>query len=355
MQLLNKDKIERDLPIEGCDNSERMEPLKFGEPTGCKTLVTGATGLLGQHIVQQLLVKGHIVRALVRSASQQSHFPANVQVIVGDIRNAKDVDIAVAGCRYVIHACSTHVYNLPAEEMWDVNIKGTQNVCDAVENNKCDKLVFTSTVSTLRAPEAPMTLDVNMSPRQRNSMNKKVAEQVVLARCNSGLPGVIVNPPFFIGPYDYSPSPFRLWIPLAIISPVRFVPGGGFNVIGASDVARAHIWALENGKVGERHPVVGENISLQEFVSIVNLATGRPLVPAVISDGVLHWVARGRVFDGYVAKVLTRSNYVESESCYPPDSQSLREVVNTTVRWFRAGSPLINSRALLRYIWDKYV
>src|ERR1017187_2491900 len=91
-------------------------------PRAGETLLTGATGLLGQHLVHQLSSRGYSVRALVRSVEQRALFPESVEVIVGDIRNPKDVDHAVAGCRYVIHTCSTHVYNLPADVMWAVNV-----------------------------------------------------------------------------------------------------------------------------------------------------------------------------------------------------------------------------------------
>ncbi len=182
-----------------------------------------------------------------------------------------------------------------------------------------------------------------------------MAEELILSRVSRGLPAVVVNPSFFVGPFDHSPSPFRLWVPLAIIRPVGFVPTGGFNVVGAFDVARAHVWALEQGKSGERYPVVGENISLRDYVSIVNQATGRALVPKLISQHVLRCVARGRVFDGYVAALLSRPNYVDVTSSHPTPSQPLVDVVKETVCWFRSYSPLVRYPALLQYVWNHYV
>jgi dihydroflavonol-4-reductase len=178
---------------------------------------------------------------------------------------------------------------------------------------------------------------------------------MVLSRVSRGLPAVIVNPSFFIGPFDHSPSPFRLWVPLAIIRPVGFVPLGGFNVLGACDVARAHVWALEHGKTGERYPVVGENISLQDYVSMVNYAVGLPKVPKLISQQALRCVAHGRVFDPYVAAMLCRSNYVDVPSCDSTPRRPLADVVDETVRWFKSHSPLVRCRALLQYVWNHYV
>ena len=292
---------------------------------------------------------------LVRSVEQKRFFPDDIEVVTGDIRNVEEVDAAVCGCRYVIHACSTHVYNLPPEQMWAVNVDGTRHICDSVERHRCEKMIFTSTVSALRAEVSTTTPDPRLPARQRNSLNKQIAEKLVLSRVTHGLPAVVVSPSFFIGPFDYSPSPFRLWVPLALIQPVGFVPPGGFNVLGAFDVARAHVWALENGKSGERYPVVGDNVSLQDYVSLVNKAVGRSKVPKLIPQWALHYLAHGRVFDSYVAAMLCRHNYVNVTSYNGPPSQSLVDVVNETVCWFKNHSPLVHYQALLEYIWNHYV
>jgi dihydroflavonol-4-reductase len=255
----------------------------------------------------------------------------------------------------VFHACSTHVYNLPAEEMWAVNVEGTRHVCDAVKRHRCERLIFTSTVSALKTRENEIKYDPAMSPRQRNSINKQIAESLVLSRLCDGLPAVVVNPAFFVGPFDHSPSPFRLWVPLAIIRPVEFVPPGGFNVLSAFDVARAHVAALEEGQIGERYPVVGQNVSMQEYVAVVNRASGHARIPKLIPRSVFRWVARGRVFDEYAAALLCRMNSIDVHSCHSAQQQSLAEMVDETVRWFRDYSPLVRPRALLRYVWKRYV
>ncbi len=279
-----------------------------------RTLVTGATGLLGRHLVYQLRERGYLVRVFVRAAKQRAFFSEGVEVVTGDIRTAEDVDAAVLGCRYVIHACSTHVYNLPAEEMWAVNVEGTRHVCNAVERHQCEKLVFTSTVSALKAQEPATKPDPGLPARQRNSVNKQIAEELILSRVSRGLPAVVVNPSFFVGPFDHSPSPFRLWVPLAIIRPVGFVPTGGFNVVSAFDVARA-----------------------------------------LISQRALRCIAHGRVFDAYAAALLCRPNYIDVTSSYPTSSQPLVDVVNETVCWFKTHSPLVHYQALLQYVWNHYV
>ena len=318
-----------------------------------RILVTGARGLLGQHLVRQLLGRGYQVRALVRPIPQKDSLPSEVELVYGDICNPADVSAAVSGCRYVFHACCTHVYNLSPPAVWAINVDGTRHVCDAVKTNGCERLVFTSTISTLKRVPGSFTKDSPMPARKRNTVTKQIAEDLVLDCIREGLPAVVVNPSYFVGPFDYRPSPFRLWFPLAIMSRVRLVPSGGFNVVGAADVAAAHLWALEHGAVGSRYPISGENISLAEFVSAVNMAAGRPRAPKTVPDGILRLVAHGCVFDSYVAGMLTRLNYVDAVS--PVPQHLLEQVIAETVRWFADYSPLVHTQAFVRYVWQRYI
>jgi dihydroflavonol-4-reductase len=329
------------------------DELSLSSRNSDRVLVTGATGLLGQHLVRQLLSRGYRLRALVRTLQQNRLLPADVELVYGDIRNPAAVAAAVAGCRYVFHACCTHVYNLSPQEVWAVNVDGTRHVCDAVKSNGCEKLIFTSTASTLKRVPGPHTPGAVIPARQRNTVTKQVAEDLVLDYVREGLPAVIVNPTFFVGSFDYHPSPFRLWFPLAIISRVRLVPGGGFNVVGTADVASAHLWALDHGSLGERYLMSGENISLAKFVAGINMAVGRPGLPKTIPDWFLRLMAHGYVFDSYVAGMLSRLNYVDEVS--PVPKRSLDQVIHETVQWFSHYSPLVHTRALVRYVRQRYV
>lgn len=331
---------------------ERLSRSSQGAPSADRVLVTGASGLLGQHLVRQLRARGFVVRAFLRAIHRQTSLPGDVEYVCGDIRNPTDVRAAVTGCRYVFHACCTHVYNLSPQEVWAVNVDGTRNVCTAVRTTGCERFIFTSTISTFKRLPGAFTPRSAMPARQRNTVTKQVAEDLVLACVQDGLPAVIVNPAFFIGPFDYQPSPFRLWFPLAIICRIRIAPRGGFNVVGASDVAAAHLWALDHGAIGARYPIAGENITLAKFISLINKALGRPGNPRTLPDGILRFLARGRVFDSYVAGMLSRLNYIEAVS--PVAQQPLEQVIEETTRWFSDSSPLVDARALLRYVWQRY-
>lgn len=320
-----------------------------------KVLITGATGLLGQHIVRKLLDRGSTVRAFVRNDNQRSLLPEGVELFVGDIRDENSVCNAVKGCDSVIHGCSTHEYGLPYETFHAVNVIGAKNICNAVVRSQCKRLVFTSTVSTLHSQPQTADLISSLPPRKRMSLTKRVAEEDVLVRSRKGLPAIIINPSYFIGPYDYHPSPFRLWVPLAIKRPVRFAPQGGFNVVSVRDVSDAHVWALENGRIGERYPVVGHNLPLIEYVSMINNAAGHPLTPTEVSPGLLRRIAFGKVFDEYVAELISRKHFTAISNYLGNTPERLEKTIDETVAWFAHHSTLTNIWPLARYVWNRYI
>ena len=307
--------------------------------------------------MRELLRSGKSVRAFVRRSSDQAYLPSGADLAIGEITNFSEVRAAMKGCASVIHACSTHVYNLPPQTFWEINVGGTRNVCDAATQLGCARVVLTSTISTFApASGSKITSPPAETPaRKLMSIAKQAAEREVLERIQHGLPATIINPPYFIGPYDFSPSPFRLWAPLAVLMPIRLVPGGGFNMMSARDVARAHVWALDHGAVGTRYPLVGRNIDLVNYATMLNHAAGRDVVPHKIPRTLLRLIAAGKVFDKYVVNMITRPNYFSMKDSVPVERELLDMVISRTVRWYRDNKHLTTLRSLVNYVWSRYI
>lgn len=72
-----------------------------------KVLVTGATGLLGSHIVERLVAQGYQVRALARKTSDIGHLRSTgVEIVFGDIENRNSLPPALKGIKVVFHAAA---------------------------------------------------------------------------------------------------------------------------------------------------------------------------------------------------------------------------------------------------------
>jgi dihydroflavonol-4-reductase len=134
-----------------------------------------------------------------------------------------------------------------------------------------EKVVYTSTVGAIGmrkdgAPadeDTPVKLDDMIGHYKRS---KFMAEQVAREFAASGLPVYIVNPTTPVGPGDLKPTPTGKIILEFIKGHMPAYVDTGLNIVGVEDVARGHLLAETNGRVGERYILGGENWSLEEIL-----------------------------------------------------------------------------------------
>ncbi len=146
-------------------------------------LVVGATGSIGEHVVDVALEHGHAVRALVRDADSARRFPADVEVVVGDLTHPETLGAAVEGVDAVIF---THGSNGSKAAMEAVDYGGVRNVLAALESRKVRIALMTAIGVTNR------TGSYNRSTEAHDW--KRRSERLVRA---SGVPYTIVRPGWF--------------------------------------------------------------------------------------------------------------------------------------------------------------
>jgi nucleoside-diphosphate-sugar epimerase len=127
-------------------------------------LVTGGSGFVACHLVQQLLQDGNVVHATVRSLANESklrplkqlqqQYPGQLQLFEADLLTPGSFDTAMEGCSVVHHVASPFL--LPEKikdgqrQMLEPALRGTQNVLASVEKAKSvDRVVMTSTVGAI--------------------------------------------------------------------------------------------------------------------------------------------------------------------------------------------------------------
>lgn len=176
-----------------------------------KVLVTGADGFIGSHLVQALTKRGQSVRAFVMYNSFGSRgwldtFDiGDVEVVAGDIRDARSVREAVRGCSVIMHLASLiaipYSYQCP-ESYLDTNIRGTLNVLQAVRDLGADVLVHTSTSEVYgTARFVPITEEHPLQGQSPYSASKIAADQMATAfHASFGVPIVTIRPFNTFGP-----------------------------------------------------------------------------------------------------------------------------------------------------------
>ena len=249
-----------------------------------RVLVTGATGFIGGHVARALLERGYGVRALVRSDSSLGWSRPEMESVEGDVRNRASVAAALQGCDSVIHAAALYTFWAPKPGlMYEVNVRGTRNVLEEAHRAGVERIVYTSTVSTLKhrgggtlADESEDAEPADLVGHYKRS--KFQAEMEARRLTEQGAPIVIVNPTAPVGPADVKPTPTGQVIVDFLRRAIPAFVDTGLNLVDVADVAEGHVLALERGVVGERYLLGSQegNLTLREILQMLAGITGLP-------------------------------------------------------------------------------
>jgi nucleoside-diphosphate-sugar epimerase len=173
-------------------------------------LVTGATGLLGSHIVEQLRKRNLPVRVLVRPGSDLAWLRTqNVEFAEGDITDRASLERACAGCDVVYHSAAKVGDWGPWEDFQRITIDGTQNVIDACAAANVRRLVHISSVSTYGYYTDPITVDETHALGYKlykwafYSRSKIIAEELCWQAYKAGkLELTVIRPAWIYGERD---------------------------------------------------------------------------------------------------------------------------------------------------------
>ena len=213
-----------------------------------KYLVTGATGLLGNNIVRQLLAGGQSVRVLSRPTSDPRPLAGlDVERTTGDVCDAASVNSAARGIDVVIH-CAGHVHIgwSQKEQHEAVNVGGTRNIAAGALAAGA-RLVHVSSVNALglgmlAEPAGEDNPLPGITPCHY-PVTKRQGDEVVLEAVSRGLKAAIVHPGFMLGPWDWKPSSGRMLLEVARFVPLA--PVGAHSLCDVRDVAAGAIAAAE--------------------------------------------------------------------------------------------------------------
>lgn len=248
-------------------------------------LLLGGNGLLGHNVLNQLLLQGHEVHALLRNpaALHINTFPNNhrVEIFQGSLLNDDDLDRAAQGCDGIINCAGvTDMSLLSYADYLPVNRDLCGRLLKVMEHHGINRLVHTSTANTIGygSQENMAAEDSPMQPPFSSSFyaQSKREGEVLLQEGDRQHPDwhiIIVNPGFMIGAFDTKPSSGTLLL-AGYRKPIMVAPKGGKSFVHVADAAVAIVNALSLGESGSRYLLTGENLSLREFYRIQKQVMG---------------------------------------------------------------------------------
>lgn len=247
------------------------------------TLVTGATGFVGAAVLRRLVEAGHKVRVLVRPTSDRLNLSnVDCETVTGDLTEPESLKRAVRKCEAVFHVASDYRIWVPdREKMNRVNVQGTVDLILAAAAADVSRIVYTSSVATLRSGDNGSPADEESQAELSEMIgaykqSKFLAEREVKRLvADGGIPVIIVKPTAPFGPGDVKPTPTGRIVVEAASGRMPAYVNTGLNVVHVDDVADGHLRAYAKGTTGESYILGGENRTLQWILETVATLTGQ--------------------------------------------------------------------------------
>jgi nucleoside-diphosphate-sugar epimerase len=288
-----------------------------------RALVTGATGLIGSHIVERLLGDGWSVRALVRSPSKDDE-SLGADIVRGDVLDRDDFVRFAAGCDAIFHTAAAITTAGGWEVFRHLNVDGTANAIAAAESSGARLLQLSSVAvygpsGRYSGPGKKTSEDTVLGPlpeRAYYARSKRESEQMVLAAHAAGrIWATAVRPNVVYGRRD------RQFVPrIAKLLRRGIVPliGGGrttFSVTHAANVADGAVRAVASDIAGGRAYNLANDfeVTVRRFFELAGEGLGTRVrfipVPLPVAKGVFKFVkSTSRILTGGQFNVISNAS-----------------------------------------------
>jgi nucleoside-diphosphate-sugar epimerase len=271
------------------------------------TLVTGAAGFIGRHLVEQLAAHGARVRATDLPRSDASYFESlGVEFAGTDLTKPETLPALFDGpVDRVIHLGAICNFSTPYKKLHPVNVLGVSEITRLALDAGVKSYVHVGSTSVYGPYRGtPFTEDAHRNPQDAYGRSKRDGEDVVWQRISEGLPAVITRPCTVYGPGCTDGAGKAFSRPTSITA----IPGNGRQLLSnvrVEDVAAAvvHLSHLDEaaGKAfniaDDSHPTVEEALAIAARTFGAN-PPSRHLSLAIVK-------AFARV-DGFISKMKGR-------------------------------------------------
>lgn len=256
-------------------------------------LVTGATGLVGGHLIWHLLQQNEVITAIRRQHSNLESLRSvfgfytdnpesylnRIIWKVADMNDFESLKNALTGIELVYHCAAMVSLGNTGNEMIDVNVNGTKMIVDLCLELNIKKLCFVSSIAACgQLPgKNPVNEETPFYPenvRSNYARSKYLSEQEVWRGISKGLNAVIVNPGVILGYSGNDSGSAKLFS--LVKKGLIFYTNGGTGYVDVQDVVKIMIALTESSISSERYILVGENKCNRDILGYIAHGLGKP-------------------------------------------------------------------------------
>lgn len=250
-------------------------------------LVTGGTGLLGSHLLFELLKVDRPVRVLYRNEKKKNHVrklfdfysegkPHNfdaIEWVKGDVLDLVSLQDAFEDVDTVYHcAAKVSFKRKDFRHLIQVNRQGTANMINFGLKSGVKKFGHISSTAAIGGPEGILvTEQTQWSPTKHTSgyaVSKYNSEREVWRGNEEGMEVIIINPCVIFGAGDFKESSLTIFN--SVQKGLKFYSPGKNAFVDARDVASCFVKLMESSVSGERYLCVAENKKFKEILGSIS-------------------------------------------------------------------------------------
>ncbi|MDE1191870.1 MAG: NAD-dependent epimerase/dehydratase family protein [Arachidicoccus sp.] len=238
-------------------------------------IITGASGLVGSHILQELYNSPARIIAVCRNIPPDAD--KRFEWIAGDILDTNFLEEICANADKIYHCAALVSYDpKKKKEIFQINVEGTANVVNAALNCGVHRLLYVSSVAAIgesqdnkMADEETVWKDVHVADYGKS---KHYAEMEVWRGISEGLDSVIINPSIVLGCGDWEKGSTEIF--KNIYKGFPWYSAGVHGFVDVRDVACAAVMLMNSDIQGQRFIINGINISYKELFSTIAQSFG---------------------------------------------------------------------------------
>lgn len=284
-------------------------------------LLTGATGLVGGHLLWHLLQENEKVVAIKRKTSDirilerifsfygedSEKLLKKIEWRIADVLDKASLETAMTGIETVYHCAAVVSLGMGSQQLIDTNVRGTENIVEAAITNDVKAFCMVSSIAACGKSKNKELVN-EITEREENAQiaayakSKFLSEKVVWEAMGKGLNACIVNPGVILGFSGTQSGSSQLFA--QVRKGLPFYTAGGSGYVDVQDVVKAMILVVNAEKFGERYILVAENNSNKEILTWMARGFGKNPPIILIPRGVLLMV--GSILQG-IGKITNKA------------------------------------------------